>query len=72
MSVRRDRLSAGEEERQRALDRSWAGAQAALKDEDFRTRLQASIERVNASEAPRLTREEFLAMTESLAPATEA
>jgi len=66
MAVRRDDLSPDEQDRQRALDRSWAGAQEALKDPDFRARLEASIARVNASDAPRLTREEFLAETEKL------
>jgi hypothetical protein len=64
MAVRRDDLSPDEQDRQRALDRSWAGAQEALKDPDFRARLEASIARVNASDAAPVTREEFLAETE--------
>lgn len=66
MAIRHDDLSPEEQDRQRALDRSWAGAQEALKDPDFRARLEASIARVNASDSPPLTREEFLAATESL------
>ena len=65
MAVRHDDLSPEEQDRQRALDRSWAGAQEALKDPEFRARLEASIARVNESDATPLTREEFLAETES-------
>ena len=68
MAVRRDDLSPDEQDRQRALDRSWAAAQEALEDADFRARLEASIARVNASNTTPRTREEFLAETEPSAP----
>ena len=72
MARRRDDLSPDERERQHALARSWATAQEALKDPDFVARLQASIERVNASDATPRTREEFLAETEWSVNAGEA
>ena len=50
--------------RQGALDRSWRVGQQALNDPAMREYLERSIERVNRSDAPRLSREEFLAQTE--------
>ncbi len=68
MAVRHDDLSPEEQARQRALDRSWRTAQEALSDQEFRARLQASIDRVNRSNITPITGEEFLAQTE---PSTE-
>lgn len=68
MAMRRDDLDPDELVRKRAIERSWAAAQAALVDETFREYLEASINRVNHSAAAPLTREEFLAQT---APPTE-
>ncbi len=64
MAVRREDLNPEEQDRQRAFDRSWAAAQDALADPDFRARLQASIDRVNRSEARPMSGEEFLAHTD--------
>ena len=64
MAVRHDDLSPEERARQRALDRSWRVGQQALNDPAMREYLERSIERVNRSDAPRLSREEFLAQTE--------
>lgn len=67
MNVRRERLTADQMERQRALDRSWAEAQRGLADPEFRRYLEGSLRRLDTKEpAPTLTREEFLAQTESL------
>lgn len=63
MAMRRDDLDPDELVRKRAIERSWAAAQAALIDETFRECLEASIRRVNRSSAGPLTREEFLAQT---------
>lgn len=68
MAVRHDDLGPEEQARQRALDRSWRAAQEALGDQDFRARLQASIDRVNNTDIRPITVEEFLAQTE---PSTE-
>ncbi|MDP9403207.1 MAG: hypothetical protein M3P85_07690 [Actinomycetota bacterium] len=57
-------LNPEEQDRQRALDRSWAAAQEALDDSEFRARLQASIDRVNRSDARPMSGEEFLAHTD--------
>ncbi len=64
MSLRHEELTPDELSLQRDLDRSWAGAQKALADPEFRRYLELSIERVNnlPSTAP-LSREEFLAQT---------
>lgn len=65
MASRREDLNSDEVDRQAALDRSWAHAQRALADPEFRTYIEQSIARVNASPArATLTREEFLALTE--------
>ena len=64
MAVRHEDLNPEERDRQRALDRSWAAAQASLGDPGFRARLQASIDRVNHSNARPISGEEFLAQTE--------
>jgi hypothetical protein len=64
MAVRHDDLSPEEQARQRALDRSWGAAQEALNNPGARALLEASIERVNRSEATPITRDEFLAATE--------
>ena len=68
MAIRDDELTAEELERQRALDHSWAAAQKALADPQFRVRLTDGIERVNRSNAAPLTRDEFL---ETTTPTTE-
>jgi hypothetical protein len=65
MALRHDDLSPEELARQRALDRSWHVGQQALSDPAMRKYLEDSIERVNGSDAPPLTPEEFLAQTES-------
>jgi hypothetical protein len=64
MALRHDDLSPEELARQRALDRSWRAAQKALSDPAMREYVERSIERVNSSDAPTLTGEEFLAQTE--------
>lgn len=66
MAVRHEDLNPEERDRQRALDRSWAAAQTGLSDREFRARLQASIDRVNRSDARPSSGEEFLAQTEPL------
>lgn len=68
MAMRHDELSEEELARKCALERSWEAAQRAMADPDFRKVLVESIERVNGSNAPLLTRDEFLAQT---TPATE-
>lgn len=47
--MRHDDLGPEEQARQGALDRTWRAAQEALSDEDFRARLQASVDRVKWS-----------------------
>lgn len=64
MALRHEDLSPEELDRQRALDRSWKAAQEALSDPAMREYLDESIERVNRSDAPSLSGEEFLAQTE--------
>lgn len=68
MAMRHDELSEEELARKRAVERSWEAAQRAVADPKFRKDLDESIERVNHSRAPLLTRDEFLAQT---TPATE-
>lgn len=63
MATRHDKLSGEELDRQRALDRSWEAAQRLLADSQFRRHLEASIERVQSSEAESMTAYEFLAQT---------
>ena len=63
-----DELSDEALARKDAVERSWKAAQQALADPTFREQLDESIERVNRSTAPLLTRDEFLAQT---TPATE-
>jgi len=65
MAARHEHLTDDEQRRQRALDRSWTAAQAALSDEDLVADLQARIDRLRTSDAPRLSREEFLAQTDT-------
>lgn len=64
----RHELSEEELARKRAVERSWEAALRALANPEFREYLDESIERVNRSTAPPLTRDEFLAQT---TPATE-
>lgn len=64
MAVRHDDLTEEQLEVKRAYERSWENAQRQLEDPDFRAYLEASIERVNTSSAPRTSREEFIAATE--------
>lgn len=64
VAARHDHLTDDEERRQRALDRSWTAAQESLGDEDLVADLRARIERLRTSDAPRLSREEFLAQTD--------
>lgn len=65
MAARHEHLTDDEQRRQRALDRSWAAAQKSLGDENLVADLRARIERLRTSEAPRLSRDEFLAQTDS-------
>ncbi|CAN5897738.1 hypothetical protein BH23ACT2_BH23ACT2_26030 [soil metagenome] len=65
MALRREDLTAEEQLRQEALDRSWSEAQRSLSDPSFRDYLERSIERVNASPTSEvLTSEGFLTLTE--------
>ena len=66
MSLRHEVLTPEELALQEGLDRSWAHAQKALADPAFRAQLEESIERVNRSSAAPISKEEFLAQTESL------
>lgn len=67
MALRREDLNPEQLEHQRALDRSWAEAQAGLADPEFRSYLDESIRRLDAKEpASLLTRDEFLAQTRAL------
>jgi len=66
MSLRHEELTPEELALQAGLDRSWAHAQKALADPVFRAHLEESIERVNRSSATPISKEEFLAQTESL------
>lgn len=59
-----EHLTDDEQRRQRALDRSWTAAQASLSDEDLVADVRARIERLRMSDAPRLSRGEFLAQTD--------
>lgn len=68
MAMRHDELSEEELARKRAIERSWDAAQRAMADPVFREYLDESIDWVNGSTAPVLTRDEFLAQT---APPTE-
>lgn len=65
MALRHDDLNPEESARQKALDRSWRAAQESLVDPEFRAYLEASINRVNMSNAEPISREQFLAQTES-------
>ena len=66
MAMRHEDLSDEEAARQAALERTWAGAQQSLADPQFLGYLEASIARLNASGSrTTLTRDEFLAMTET-------
>jgi hypothetical protein len=64
MALRREDLNPEELARQRALDRSWSAAQESLSDPEFRAYLDASIERVNLSDAEPISAEQFLAQTQ--------
>lgn len=66
MSLRREELTPEELALQEGLDRSWAHAQKALADPAFRAHLEESIERANRSSAKPISKEEFLAQTESI------
>lgn len=63
MAMRHDELSEEELARKRAVERSWETAQRVLADPKFRKDLDESIEWVNHSRAPILTRDDFLAQT---------
>ena len=65
MALRREDLSPEESARQSALDCSWFVARESLADPEFRARLEASIQRVSASNAPPMNREHFLARTDT-------
>ena len=65
MAMRHEDLNDDEAARQAALDRSWLHAQQALADADFRSYVEASIVRANASTSrTTLTSADFLALTE--------
>lgn len=64
MALRREDLNPEELARQRALDRSWSAARESLSDPEFRAYLEASIERVNLSDAEPISPEQFLAQTQ--------
>jgi hypothetical protein len=68
MGMRHDDLTEEQLELKRAYERSWEAAQETLADPEKRAWLEAAIERVNNSTAPRISREEFLAMTEPTKP----
>lgn len=68
MAMRHDDLTEEQLQLKRAYERSWENAQRQLADPEFRAYLEASIERVNSSSAPRTSREEFLAATEPVDP----
>ena len=64
VALRREELTPEAQERQAALDRSWADAQRALSDPAFREGLERTIERLDTTaRAAVLSREEFLART---------
>ena len=66
MAMRHEDLNGEERALQAALDRTWAGAQQALADPEFRAYIDQSIASVNASVSRQVvTRDEFLALTES-------
>jgi hypothetical protein len=65
MKLHREDLNEEQLRRQEALDRSWAEAQRALADPEFRAYLEESLRQLDErAPAPLLTREEFLAQTE--------
>lgn len=66
MSLRDEELTPEELALQASLDRSWAYAQKALAEPEFRTYLEQSIDRVNQSSATPISTSEFLAQTEPL------
>lgn len=68
MAMRHDDLTEEQLELKRDYERSWENAQRQLADPEFRAYLEASIERVNTSPAPRTSREEFLVATEPVDP----
>lgn len=63
MAMRHDKLSEEQLEVQRAYKRSWDTAQHQLADPEFREYLEASIEGVNRSSTPTITREDFILAT---------
>ena len=68
MALRHEDLSPDELAHQERLERSWVGAQRVLSDSEARSRLEASIERVNSSASSgTMSGDEFLAATESVA-----
>ena len=66
VAARREDLTKEQLALQRAYQRSWDVAQEFLAHPEKRAWLEANIERVRQSSAPRMTREEFLAATESI------
>ncbi len=66
MVARREDLTEEQLALQRAYQRSWDVAPEFLADPQKRAWLEANIERVRQSPAPRMTREEFLAATEPI------
>ena len=65
MALRNDDLSVAEAALQSALDRSWRSALESLADPEFRSYLEASIARVNVSDAEPISDDQFLAQTAS-------
>ena len=63
MALRNDDLSAEEAVLQSALDRSWRSGLESLADPEFRSYLEASIARVNVSDAQPISGDQFLAQT---------
>ncbi len=62
-AAREEHLSEAEQERQAALDLSWAKAQADLADPARRATIEAALENVNTA-APLLSRAEFLLLAQ--------
>ncbi len=70
--ARREDLTEEQLALQSAYQRSWDVAQEFLADPEKRAWLEANIERVRQSSAPRMTREDFLAATEPIVAGSDA
>ncbi len=64
----RRHLTPEQQERQDGLDRSWAAAQQALADPEFRAFLEDAIKRSDETDAQPISKQDFLDQTEPRSP----